>query len=111
MNHSRTVFGAARVAIAITMMAWLGACAPDAATALVGRKVPVVGSATAPATGAAPVTSVPDAAASFAAQDAAELAKAATPSTVTAEQESKAMPMAGQANDHSTPARDKQPGT
>ncbi len=62
-------------------------------------------------------TSVPDAATSFAAQDAAARAKAlqdtaaalnksGPPSTMTKEQESKAMPLPGQANDHSATARD-----
>ena len=107
MNHHLNAFGAVITIVAVG----LAACAPDAATALVGRKVPVLESAAAPASGAAADTSVPAAAATFAAQAAADLAKAATPTTMTAEQESKAMPMPGQANDHSTTARNKQPGT
>ena len=107
MNHRRSAFGAVLTIVAVG----LSACAPDAATALAARKVPVLESAGAPASGAAAATSVPDAGATFAAQDAAALAKVATPSTMTAEQESKAMPMTGQVNDHSAPARDKRPGT
>ncbi len=62
--------------------------------------------------------SLPDAATTFAAQDAADKAKvgqntAALPQKpasrekMTKEEESKAMPLPGQANDHSTPALDK----
>lgn len=65
--------------------------------------------------------SVPDAAAAFAAQDAAEGTKAVQDTTalqhkpapqerMTKEEESKAMPLPGQANDHSTTALDKNKG-
>ena len=58
--------------------------------------------------------------ASYALQDAAEPAKASQdaaaalnksgpPNTMSKAQESKAMPLAGQANDHSTPVRDGKP--
>ena len=106
MNHRRSAFGA----VVTILVVGLVGCVPDAATALVGRKVPVMESASAPAAGVAADPSVPDAATTFATQAAADRAKAPTPSTMTAEQESKAMPMPGQANDHSTTARDKQPG-
>lgn len=66
--------------------------------------------------GAGPNPSVPDASGTFAAQDSAERAKAlqdqgalnksGPPSTMSKEQESKAMPLPGQANDHSTAVRD-----
>lgn len=67
--------------------------------------------------GVVPNPSVPDATSAFAGQDATERAKAmqadktalnkfSPPSTMSKEQESKAMPLPGQANDHSTPGRD-----
>jgi hypothetical protein len=65
--------------------------------------------------------SVPDASTVFAAQDAAEKAKAVQDTTalqrkaapqekMTKEEESKAMPLPAQANDHSTTALDKNKG-
>ena len=66
--------------------------------------------------------SLPDAAAVFAAQDAAEKTKAlqettalqqkpSPQETMTKVEESKAMPLPGQANDHSTTALDKSKGS
>jgi hypothetical protein len=62
-------------------------------------------------------TSVPDAATVFAAQDRAAIAAAAplppanpASSSLSKTEESKAMPLPGQANDHSVPARERQLG-
>ena len=64
-----------------------------------------------PAVSGAPDPSVPDAKAALAA-DAASAAQAensSAPSTMTEEQKSKAMPLPGQANDHSSPAKADKP--
>ena len=55
--------------------------------------------------------SLPDTAAALATPGVAPAANARPPSTMTPEQESKAMPLPGQANDHSTPARAKPKGS
>lgn len=56
--------------------------------------------------------SVPDAATIFATQDTTAIQKKpATSEKMTKAEESRAMPLPGQANDHSTPALDKNKGT
>ena len=86
---------------------------PAAATTTVGRSIPA---GVVPDTSVSD-TSVPDASRTFAAQAAAERAKASQdaaaalnktgpPNTMSEAQESKTMPLPGQANDHSTPVRD-----
>ena len=98
----------------------LSACGQDARPALGEPVRPETAQAAAAPSSRVPDTSVPDAATAFAAQDAAERAKALPavvasnkpdpPTTMTPAQESKSMPMAGQANDHSVPATAKQRG-
>ena len=114
---SRSIFIGAAIAIA------LGGCE--------GSDVPAATSNGAPPESATTTTpipqfakgdpSVPDASAVFAAQDAADKAKAMEDATalqqkpapqepMTQVEESKAMPLPGQANDHSTTAIDKNNG-
>ena len=103
----------------------LASCGADVTPLPAAPKVPFSTAAPAPTGGGD--TSEPNAAAAFAAQDAADRAKAAAmgasaaaaaptaaamvnsraPNTMSKDQESKAMPLPGQANDHSTPTRDK----
>ena len=107
-------------AVGLTLALNLVACGPDnrpvpakpaAAAAAVGTALPA---------GAASQPSVPDAAVVFSPQDAAERAKASQAAgaalnktgpktTMSKDQESKDMPLAGQANDHSVATRDDKP--
>ena len=104
-------------ALAFTLTLNLAACGRDTGPvpAVPATTTAAVGPAT--SSGVGSDTSVPDASSSFAAQDAAMRAKAlqdaaaalntsGPPSTMSKEQESKTMPLPGQANDHSTGARD-----
>ena len=60
------------------------------------------GVASGPVTGGVVDGSLPDTTAALAAPGVAAAAKASSPSTMSRDQESKAMPLPGQANDHST---------
>ena len=118
MNKAlRSVF----VGAALTMA--LAGCQKSDAPAITSNGAPPE-----PVTNAAPIPqmpkgdpSVPDATTAFAAQDAAEKTKAMQDTTalqqkpapqeeMTKVEESKAMPLPGQANDHSTTALDKSNG-
>ena len=105
--------------LALTVAAALNlvACDRDAGPVLAAAAPATVSAGPATPGGGAPDTSVPDAASTFAAQDATERAKAlqdaaaalnktGPPTTMSKEQESKTMPLPGQANDHSTAGRD-----
>ena len=114
---SRSVF--AGVALAMVM----AGCQRSDAPAIISNGAPPQ-----PVANATPIPqmpkgdpSVPDAATAFAAQDAAEKTKAMQETTalqqkpapqekMTRAEESKAMPLPGQANDHSTTALDKNKG-
>lgn len=108
--------------LAATVTLSLAACGRDTDPVLPKPVAATAAVAVAPPTaaGTTPDTSVPDASRTFADQDAAERAKASQgtaaalnqsgpPNTMSEAQESKAMPLAGQANDHSTPAREGKP--
>lgn len=118
MNKAfRSIFAGAALAMALT------GCQRSDAPAITSNGVPPE-----PVTNAAQIPqfpkgdpSVPDASTVFAAQDAAEEAramhdtaalqkKAAPQEKMTKAEESKAMPLPGQANDHSTTALDKNKG-
>ena len=117
MNKARSIFAGAALAMA------LSGCQKSDAPAITSNGVPPE-----PLTNAAPVPqfhkgdpSVPDASIVFATQDAAEKAKAmqdtaalqqkpAPQEEMTKVEESKAMPLPGQANDHSTTALDTNKG-
>jgi hypothetical protein len=108
------------VAVTLTLALNLVACGRNAdpvpagstaASASVGQSILV---------GVVVDTSVPDASLALGASDDAKRAAAATetaaamnksgpPNTMSEEEESKAMPLSGQANDHSAPARDGEP--
>ena len=60
------------------------------------------GSTSGPVTGGGVDTSLPDTTAALAVPGVASAAKASPPSTMSRDQESKSMPLPGQANDHST---------
>jgi hypothetical protein len=110
----RSIFAGAALAMALT------GCQKSDVPVITSNGVPPE-----PTTNAAPVPqfakgdpSVPDASTVFAAQDSAEKARAmqdtaalqqkpAPQETMTKAEESKAMPLPGQANDHSTTALDK----
>jgi len=105
------------LALAFTLTLNLAACGRDTgpAPAVPAATTAAIGSTT--SAGAGRDTSLPDASSTFAAQEAALRAKAlqdaaaalndsGPPSTMSKEQESKTMPLPGQANDHSTAARD-----
>lgn len=105
------------LAVSIAVALNLVACDRDAGSVLPSAGPTAAASRSASSGGVARDTSVPDASSTFAAQDATERAKAlqdtaaalnksGPPTTMSTEQESKTMPMPGQANDHSTPARD-----
>ena len=114
---SRSIFIGAAIAIA------LAGCQRSDAPAVTSNGAPPGSAAT-----ATPIPqfskgdpSVPDASTVFAAQDAADKAKAMQDATalqqkpapmepMTKTDESKAMPLPGQANDHSTTALDKKKG-
>ena len=64
-----------------------------------------------PVTGGAKDGSVPDTAAALSAPGTASAGNASPSSTMTRDQESRAMPMPGQVNDHSTPASAKPKGS
>ena len=116
-NTSRFIFVGAALALA------LAGCQKSDPTMSTSNGVPPE-----PVASATPIPqfpkgdpSVPDAATVFAAQDAAEKAKAmqdtaalqqqpAPQEPMTAAEESKAMPLPSQANDHSTTALDKNKG-
>ena len=118
MNHVfRSIFAGAALAMALT------GCQKSDAPAITSNGAPPE-----PITNTAPIPqfakgdpSVPDASTVFAAQDAAEKARAmqdtaalqqksAPQEKMTKAEESKAMPLPGQANDHSTTALDKNKG-
>ena len=80
---------------------------PQAATAA----IPVSPQTTVSVTGGAKDGSLPDTAAALATPGTASAGKGSPPSTMTRDQESKAMPMPGQVNDHSTPASAKSKGS
>ena len=104
------------IALALVVMG-LAACGPASVSPVGSAPVLTVQSpSTARTTGD---TSVPDAAQTFATQGAAAAARASAsaavanvgpPSNMSKDQESKSMPMVGQANDHSAATRDKQTG-
>jgi hypothetical protein len=114
---SRSMFIGAALALV------LAGCQKSGAPAITSNGAPPE-----PVTNAAPIPqmpkgdpSVPDAATAFAAQDAAEKTKAMQDTTalqqkaahqekMTNAEETKAMPLPGQANDHSTTALDKNKG-
>lgn len=114
---SRSIFAGAALAMA------LAGCQKSDAPAIISIGVPPE-----PVTNATPIPqfpkgdpSLPDAATAFAARDAVEKAKAMQETTalqqapapqerMTKAEESKAMPLPGQANDHSTTALDKNKG-
>jgi len=113
------------LALSLAVALSLAACGRDSGPVVVAPAPVVATAAIGPAApaGVRMDTSVPDATSVFAAQAAAERAKAlqdaaaaannsGPPNSMSKEQESKAMPLAGQANDHSTPGRDdKRKGT
>lgn len=76
--------------------------APLGPTGVVTAAASAAGAASGPITGGAVDGSLPDTTAALAVPGVASAAKASPPSTMSREQESKAMPMPGQANDHST---------
>ena len=110
------------IALALVVMG-LAACGPASVSPVGSAPVLTVQSpSTARTTGD---TSVPDAAQTFATQGAAAAARASAsaavaavaavanvgpPSNMSKDQESKSMPVVGQANDHSAATRDKQTG-
>ena len=104
------------IALALVVMG-LAACGPASVSPVGSAPVLTVQSpSTAGTTGD---TSVPDAAQTFATQGAAAAARASAsaavanvgpPSNMSKDQESKSMPLVGQANDHSAATRDKQTG-
>jgi hypothetical protein len=114
---SRSIFAGAALAMV------LAGCQKSDAPAVTSNGTPPQ-----PVTSATPIpqmpkadSPVPDAATAFAAQDAAEKTKAMQDTTalqqkpapqekMTKVEESKAMPLPGQANDHSTTALDKNKG-
>ena len=85
------------------------ASAPLAPAGVVIAAPSAAGAASGPVTGGGVDGSLPDTAAALAVPGVASAAKASPPSTMTRDQESKAMPLPGQANDHSTlaPAKTK----
>ena len=113
------------LATAILICAGLASCGRDVTAVPAAPALPFSTAAPTPPGGGD--TSVPDAARTFDAQNIAERAKVAAmgasaaaaaptvatlansraPNTMSKEQESKSMPLPGQVNDHSTPARDK----
>ena len=80
---------------------------PQGAAATAAQSSPV---ASVPKTGGAKDGSLPDTAAALAAAGSAPAATTGPSSAMSREQESKAMPMPGQVNDHSTPATAKAKG-
>lgn len=103
----RSIFIGAALAMLIA------GCEKSSAPAIMSNSAPPL-----PVTNAAPIPqvpkgdpSLPDAATVFATQDTTALQKKpATSEKMTKAEESKAMPLPGQANDHSTPALDKSKG-
>lgn len=81
----------------------------EATPAVVTAPTPAV-AASGPVTGGASDASLPETAAALATPGTAPAANASPPSTMTRDQESKAMPLPGQANDHSTPKPAKPKG-
>ena len=90
----------------------LGGCGrPESNPPQAGAAVtPVSPSIPVPVTGGVKDGSLPDTTAALSAPGTASAGKASPPSTMTQDQESKAMPMPGQANDHSTPKIPKPKG-
>lgn len=86
------------------------AAAPLTPSAAVFTAPSAVGGASGPVTGGVPDGSLPDTSAALAKPGVAPAANASPPSTMTRDQESKAMPLPGQVNDHSTPAPSKAKG-
>ena len=119
-RRSRTVVIRSALLLGAVLAAGLAACGPDVVAPFVVPVSPEVAQVAAGPQVAAPDTSVPDASATFAAQDLADRAKALQdaaalnkpnpPTTMTPAQESKSMPLPGQANDHSAPVSAKQRG-
>ena len=86
------------------------AAVPLAPAAVVITAPTAAVAASGPVTGGASDGSLPDTAAALASPGTVPGANASPPSTMTREQESKAMPLPGQANDHSTPMPAKAKG-